>query len=164
MIFRMGRKDAEKDADVSPTGRLIEADEPRSNIYSKVARMGFNKQEFVALMGQHTIGFAEEDKTGFQGRWTMNPYVFDNTYYQEVLLGERSKYLKTEKELLLLEDEEMRRYVQMYADDQNLFFEHYANAHVKLSELGQEEHLLSEFSETDNKEGGYVENRDLLIE
>ncbi len=51
MIFRMGRKDAEKDADVSPTGRLIEANEPRDNIYNKFARMGFSKQEFVALMG-----------------------------------------------------------------------------------------------------------------
>lgn len=81
MIFRMGRKDAATDADVSPTGRLIEVEEPRDSIYGKVARMGFNKQEFVALMGQYTIGFAHEDKTGFQGRWTMNPYVFDNTYY-----------------------------------------------------------------------------------
>lgn len=33
----------------------------------------------------------------------------------------------------------------MYAQDQNLFFEHYAEAHVKMSEFGQEAHLLSEF-------------------
>ena len=32
-------------------------------------------------------------------------------------MGDRSKYLKTEKELLLVEDEEMKKYVTMYADD-----------------------------------------------
>lgn len=32
---------------------------------------------------------------GFEGRWTKNPLVFDNTYYKEIL-SEKSKYLKLE--------------------------------------------------------------------
>merc|ERR1740133_497848 len=46
-------------------------------------------------MGSYTIGFASDDNKGKKGRWTMNPYVFDNTYFQEVLVGSDSRYLKT---------------------------------------------------------------------
>ena len=42
----------------------------------------------------------------------------------------------------------MRRFVEMYAQDQNLFFSHYAQAHVKMSEFGQEDKLLSEFEDS----------------
>jgi L-ascorbate peroxidase len=70
-------------------------------------RNGFSKQEVVALMGSHTIGFARMDRTGFQGRWTQNPHIFDNDYFKEVLLGDKSKFLKTPTEHLLLEDEEL---------------------------------------------------------
>lgn len=41
----------------------------------------------------------------------------------------------------------MRRYVEMYAQDQNLFFDHYAKAHIKMSEFGQEDTLMSEFDD-----------------
>jgi hypothetical protein len=42
----------------------------------------------------------------------MNPYVFDNTYFKEVLLGDRSKYLKTNMEIMIASDKEMREYVE----------------------------------------------------
>jgi hypothetical protein len=43
--------------------------------------MGLTPEEYVALMGQYTLGFASDDNTSKKGRWTMNPYVFDNTYF-----------------------------------------------------------------------------------
>lgn len=144
MIFRMGRVDAEE-SEINEQGRLPDPNEPQETILAKMTRMGFSKQDFVAIMGSHTIGFAHADRSGFQGRWTMNPHVFDNTYYKEVLLGERSKYLHTPGEAMLLKDPEFKRLVEAYAQDQNLFFDHYAQAHIKMSEFGQEEHLLSEF-------------------
>jgi L-ascorbate peroxidase len=58
-----------------------------------MTRMGFTKQDLVAIMGSHTLGFAHSDRSGFHGRWTQNPHVFDNSYYKEVLLGERSRFL-----------------------------------------------------------------------
>ena len=39
------------------------------------------------------------------------------------------------------------------------FFENYAKAHVKVSERGQEENLLSEFDSDDVVDGGYTENK-----
>jgi len=73
--------------------------------------------------------------------------VFDNTYYKEVLLGDRSKFLKTPGEHMLVEDPEMKRLCEAYAQDQNLFFDHYAQAHVKMSEFGHGENLMSEFED-----------------
>lgn len=119
--------------------------------------MGLSPDEYVALMGSYTLGFANDENKTRNGRWTMNPYVFDNTYFQEVLLGSQSKYLKTEADLRLLNEPQLREWVEKFAADQNLFFETYARAHVKVSEMGQEEHLLSEFNEEDIINGGYQE-------
>lgn len=66
-------------------------------------------------MGSYTLGFATDDNKGKKGRWTMNPYVFDNTYFQEVLLSHDSKYLKTEADLKLLQDSETKSWVEAYA-------------------------------------------------
>ena len=121
--------------------------------------MGLSAEEYVALMGSYTLGFANDDNKGKKGRWTMNPYVFDNSYFQEVLLGHDSLYLKTEADLKLLEDPETKEWVETYAQDKNLFFENYAKAHVKISEKGQEQNLASEFDEENIVDGGYVENK-----
>ena len=49
---------------------------------------------------------------------------------------------------MLVTDPELKIFVDAYAQDQNLFFDHYAQAHIKMSEFGQEKNLLSEFDET----------------
>ena len=149
MHFKMGRIDAVKESDVAPQGRLPDSTKGKDQIFQKLSRWGLDKRLFVALMGSHTLGFAHEDRTGFKGRWTMNPYVFDNTYYKEVLLGPKTKYLRTPVEEMLLEDKEMRSFTEEYAQDQNRFFTDYAEAHVKMSELGQEANLLDEFEPID---------------
>jgi catalase (peroxidase I) len=51
MEFRMGRADAQEEADVAPAGRLFDYKSNSDDISSKFQRMGFNKQETVALMG-----------------------------------------------------------------------------------------------------------------
>lgn len=66
-------------------------------------------------MGSHTLGFAHEDRTGFKGRWTQNPHVFDNTYYKEVLLGDKSKYLKTPLEHYLNNERPFREICEKFA-------------------------------------------------
>jgi len=156
MVFRMGRQDCANEEEAGK--QIVIADSSHENAVQvkKFELMGLSVEEYVALMGSYTIGFANDDNKSRQGRWTMNPYVFDNSYFQEVLLGRESKYLKTEADLNLTP--EMHQWVQAYAQDQNLFFENYAKAHVKVSEMGQEEHLMTEFKEEDMVDGGYQEN------
>lgn len=154
MVFRMGRKDAEEHEVISDSKQLGS----ENKMMDRFISLGFSKEEFVALMGSHTIGFASMERTGPQSRWTMNPHIFDNSYYKEVLLGEHSKYLKTGGEVMLARDPELRSICEQYAQDENQFFRDYANAHVKMSELGQEKNLLSEFDEPSVEQtGGYIE-------
>ena len=108
-------------------------------------------------MGSFTLGFCGEEKKGAHTRWCMNPYVFDNTYFQELLLKDQSKYYKTEADLKLVQNAELRKWVEAYAQDQDLFFRNYAKAHVRVSELGQEANLMSEFEPHRIVDGGYLE-------
>ena len=154
MIFKMGRKDVETEGEASDALALTGSHE-NAVMVQKFDTMGLLPEEYVAIMGSYTLGFASDENKGKTGRWTMNPYVFDNSYFQEVLVGHSSKYLKTEGDLKLLHNPELKEWVEKYAEDQDLFFENYASAHVKISERGQEENLLSEFDEEYIIDGGY---------
>ena len=74
-------------------------------------------------------------------------------------MGHDSLYLKTEADLNLVRDPQLKEWVEAYAQDQNLFFDNYARAHVKVSEMGHEENLMSEMNESDIVNGGYQENQ-----
>lgn len=150
MIFRMGRQDVLSEGDshaASEETAIVAQDTHRNSLI--VARMqsqaaGLTPEEFVALMGMHTLGFQGENKAGPLTRWTQNPYVFDNTYYKELLLGDKSRYFSSESDQRLVSQPELRHWVEAYAQDQDLFFINYAKAHVKASEKGHDS-LMSEF-------------------
>ena len=93
-------------------------------------------------MGRRTLGFLPTEDE-YKGRWAMNPYVFDNNYFQE-LLRDDSEYIKLDDDLSLLNDPELRQYVEEFAQDESKFFEVFGTAFSKLSEMGQEDKLLSE--------------------
>ena len=105
MIFQMGRDHVEAELDV------IEHEPETYNgslVVSGLTQMGLTPEEFVAMMGSFTIGFVGEERKGPASRWTQNPYVFDNTYYQELLLGSKSKFHKTEADMKLVQTPELR--------------------------------------------------------
>ena len=100
----------------------------------------------------HTLGKAKPDISGHSGSWTMNPYHFDNDYYKELMLGEKSKYLKTASDWELVQNPNFKPFVEEYAQDSEKFFEDYAAVHVKLGSLGQVENLLCEIESFDRQE------------
>jgi hypothetical protein len=98
MVFRMGRQDvlSEGDSHSAKEETAIVASDTHNNSLI-VARLqseagALSSEEFVALMGMHTLGFVGSNKKGPLTRWCQNPYVFDNTYFKELLLGEKSRY------------------------------------------------------------------------
>ena len=54
--------------------------------------MGLNDKDIVALSGAHTLGRCHKERSGFEGSWTSNPLIFDNSYFTE-LLGEEKEGL-----------------------------------------------------------------------
>ena len=111
IAFRMGREDIPEEGFVSYASRLANPHDESVSV-AAYERIGLNNQEMVALQGCHTLGGAKPDRSGFDGRWTQNPYVFDNSYYKELLLGERSKFLKTAGESMLTNDPERLQWVE----------------------------------------------------
>lgn len=81
MIFKMGRKDIETEGEASNALAVVDASHENSIMVNKFNMMGLTTEEYVALMGSYTLGFATDGNKGKLGRWTMNPYVFDNTYF-----------------------------------------------------------------------------------
>lgn len=126
-------------------------------------RMGLNDEEIVALSGAHTFGRAYADRSGLGKEktkftdgsetkladgsttskytpggspWVDNWLVFDNSYFTTINDETTDEELiKLSSDKTLWEDEGFAPYAIKFAD-QDAFFESYAKAQKKLSELG----------------------------
>ncbi len=103
-------------------------DEEFHSFYQKFQKIGLNKKDMIALMGAHTLGKAEKP-------FTQNLFTFDNSYFKRLYLQKNSlsdlhPLFKTDWELL--KDEESKKYIQIYAMDQEQFFEDFKNAYIKM--------------------------------
>ncbi|KAG0524181.1 hypothetical protein BDA96_07G188200 [Sorghum bicolor] len=126
-----------RDSSVCPReGRLPDAKKGAPHLRDIFYRMGLSDKDIVALSGGHTLGRAHPDRSGFEGAWTKEPLKFDNSYFLELLIEESEGLLKLPTDKALLSDPEFRRYVDLYAKDEDAFFKDYAESHKKLSELG----------------------------
>lgn len=159
--WRPGRTDSAKPTAV-PDGRLPNADmgcpaATNSHIRDIFGRMGFNDREIVALSGAHALGRCHEDASGYWGPWTNAETTFSNEYFR-LILEEKWTVKKTHKgqpwkgpmqyenpdgslmmlpsDLSLKDDAEFKKYVTLYAKDEEAFFNDFASAFGKLLELG----------------------------
>ncbi|KAL5850289.1 hypothetical protein ACOSQ4_008302 [Xanthoceras sorbifolium] len=113
-------------------GKLPEESLDASGLKQCFQRKGFSTQDLVALSGAHTLG-----SKGFG-----NPTVFDNSYFKILLekpwqsSGGMSSMIGLPSDRALVEDVECLRWIRKYADNQNLFFEDFKNAYVKMVNTG----------------------------
>ncbi|KAK4286485.1 hypothetical protein QN277_003035 [Acacia crassicarpa] len=131
--FHPGREDKPEPA---PEGRLPDATKGSDHLRDVFGHMGLSDQDIVALSGGHTLGRCHKERSGFEGAWTANPLIFDNSYFTELLSGEKEGLLQLPSDKALLTDPVFRPLVEKYAADEDAFFADYAEAHLKLSELG----------------------------
>nr|KJB32657.1 hypothetical protein B456_005G254100 [Gossypium raimondii] len=119
-----------KDSNICPReGRLPDAKRGAPHLRDIFYRMGLSDKDIVALSGGHTLGRAHPERSGFDGPWTNEPL-------KELLKGESEGLLKLPTDKALFDDPEFRKYVELYAKDEDAFFRDYAESHKKLSELG----------------------------
>ena len=151
--WRPGRSDVvtATQENVPPNGRLPDALKKSDHIRDVFYRMGFDDQEIVALLGAHSLGRCHTDRSGFTGPWSRAPTTFSNQYFKLLLEekwtekkwnGPKQFEDKTKdlmmlvSDLALIEDPEFKKYVVLYAKDEELFFKDYSKAFQKLLELG----------------------------
>lgn len=151
---RFGRVDAgsSKDSVEGQEGRLPDGDKGPDHLRDIFWPKGFSDKDIVALSGAHTVGANHLDRSGFDGPWTENPLTFDNTYFKDLVfksykLEQTAKGLPQNRhgatgtvmlqsDLALLTDPAFKVHVYRYASDQAAFFADFADAWVRLQELG----------------------------
>jgi len=154
--WRPGRIDVTTAEKVPPNGRLPDADKGQpekttAHIRDVFYRMGFNDREIVALLGAHALGRCHPDRSGYSGPWTRSEITFSNDYFRELIENKwtekkwngpkqfedpTGQLMMLPADLALIQDPQFRKYVEIYAKDENLFFKDFAKAFQKLEELG----------------------------
>ncbi|KAH7233104.1 putative heme-binding peroxidase [Fusarium tricinctum] len=171
-----GRTDFVDDSKLPPRGRLPDAAQGAQHLRDIFYRMGFNDREIVALSGAHNLGRCHTQNSGFEGKWVNNPTRFSNQYFRLLLSEEwKEKTIAesgvtqfssvdpdTEEELMMLPtdmalttDPEFSKYVHLYAEDKELFFNDFKAAFAKLLELGIVRDTEGNITNSDNEKGGY---------
>ncbi|OBZ82005.1 Cytochrome c peroxidase, mitochondrial [Choanephora cucurbitarum] len=150
--WRPGRIDAGENKCI-PEGRLPDGAKGVDHARDIFYRMGFDDQEIVALTGAHVLGRCHLDRSGFEGPWHEAPTFFNNGYFKSILGREWVKrnlpeggwqWVDKESpdimmlpiEITMVEDKKLRPYYELYAKDEEKFFEDFAKAFKKLIELG----------------------------
>ncbi|KAB2075637.1 hypothetical protein ES319_A07G236400v1 [Gossypium barbadense] len=158
----LGRKDSRVSSASSLEGKLPKPTMSMSQLINLFSSSGFTVQEMVALSGAHTIGFShckefssnisndthynprfaqalKQACSGFPNNPTlsvfndiMTPNKFDNLYYQNLPKG----LGLLESDHGLYGDPRTKPFVELYARDQNKFFQDFAKAMQKLSVYG----------------------------
>ncbi|DBA87510.1 hypothetical protein WJX77_008717 [Trebouxia sp. C0004] len=135
--FTPGRRDSRV---APPQGRLPSFDLGSPNAVTQLKkvfeRLGLSTQQFVVLLGAHYIGrWGRETTTDpdlFDKHYRDLSKRFSNAYFKDLLKG------TIPQDGLLLEDAEIKAYVEQYAADQGTYLKDYAAAHEALTKLGTE--------------------------
>jgi cytochrome c peroxidase len=120
-------------------------------------RMGFTDQEIVALLGAHAMGRCHTTRSGYWGPWTNAETSFSSEYFR-LLLEERwspktthngkpwtgpdqyedstGQLMMLPSDIALIADPAFKKWVEVYAKDEDKFYKDFAKAFGKLLELG----------------------------
>lgn len=150
--WKAGRSDFASGEGVTPDGRLPDAAQGAVHLRNIFGDYGFDDKEIVALSGAHSMGFCHDDRSGFVGPWTDEPYAFTNKFYTNMMDKkwqlknwsgpaqfedvETQTLMMLPTDMALLVDPAFRVYVDAYAANNELFRADFAEAFAQLLEQG----------------------------
>ncbi|XP_013408446.1 putative ascorbate peroxidase [Lingula anatina] len=86
ITFRWGRKDCPTSPSTSQVRSFPDGHGDLSSVKSFGNHtFGLNLRETVALLGAHTLGTAQKNQSGWNGKWVWNQHTLSNLYYQELI-------------------------------------------------------------------------------
>lgn len=151
--WRPGRVDVLDKSKVPENGNLPDASKDGPYVRGLFQRMGFDDRETVALIGAHCLGKCHVERSGYDGPWGPSFNMFTNDFYVRLLQdwhikdwdgkkqyedNESSSFMMLPTDMALKEESYFVKYVKMYAEDQDLFFNDFSKAFSKLLENGIE--------------------------
>lgn len=153
-----------EDSRFSPDGRLPDGDKPSKaetvqHLRDIFYRMGFDDQAIVALSGAHAVGRCHTDRSGYWGPWTYGETTFSNDYFCRLVDASEGwapktqhkgkswtgppQFVNSKGDLMMLHtdmaltwDEDFKKWVDIYANDEERFFKDFAKYYQQLNELG----------------------------
>jgi len=155
IAWRPGRIDKDESF-TTPDGRLPDADKGSvpatiQHLRDIFYRQGFNDQEIVALSGAHALGRCYSTRSGYDGPWTRAPTTFSNEFYRELLENAwtvkqwdgpfqfedpTGDLMMLPSDMAMIWDKEFRKWVEIYAKDEEKWFTDFSAAFKKLEENG----------------------------
>lgn len=154
----------QEDPRFSPDGRLPDGDKPTraetiQHLRDIFYRMGFDDQAIVALSGAHAVGRCHTDRSGYWGPWNYAETTLSNAYFKLLLdptMGWKPKtqhfgkpwtgppqFVSGNDELMMLHtdmaltwDPSFKKWVEIYAADEERWFKDFSSYYQQLNELG----------------------------
>jgi hypothetical protein len=83
--FKFGRKDCQAGSLLDQTEILPGAGGSWDKVRGAFDKFGLTNREIVALMGTHSLGGAKFDRTGYDGRFQVPGFTFDNSYFKNLV-------------------------------------------------------------------------------
>jgi len=148
---RFGRTDAKTAADgaLKQDGHLPDGSESADRLREIFKLKGFSDKDIVALYGANTVGWCHIERSGFEGPRTEKPFVFDNSYFKDLMNKQWKDEMNPKgglqkkcgvnvmflSDIAIAEDSNFKTYVKTYAEDQKAWFDDFSAVWVKLQEL-----------------------------
>lgn len=146
----------ERNIQVPPNGRVTSPAMSLSQLRANFRRMGFSDKEMVVLSGAHTLGQAHRNISNHEGRWTQDNTQFNNSYFKNLInenwtatnqssRGNRvSRQFRNDDntlmmlptDIMLIQDANLKVFVEEYANDEEQFRNDFKNAFAKLMRNG----------------------------